>query len=122
MISLTIFKEDGIVLIEPSSPFEKSDFERLTKEVDQYIEVSGEVNGIIVYTLTFPGWQDFSAFVHHMKFIKNHHRKIKRVAIVTDSKLGSIVLSIANHFVSAEIKRFEYNDMDASKAWIKEAV
>ncbi len=54
-----------------------------------------------------------------MKFVKDHHRKIKRVAIVTDSKLGSIVPGIAKHFVSAEIKHFEYEDMNSSKTWIK---
>jgi len=54
-----------------------------------------------------------------MKFVKDHHQKIKRVAIVTDSKLGSIIPSIAKHFVSAEIKHFEYEDITPSIAWIK---
>ena len=119
MISLDISKEDGIVIIEPSSPLEQSDFEKITKEVDEYIKVSGEVNGIIIHTEKFPGWEDFSAFLHHMKFVKDHHRKIKRVAIVTDSKLGSIVPSIAKHFVSAEIKHFKYEDMEPPMSWIK---
>jgi hypothetical protein len=119
MISLDISKEDGIVIIEPSSPLEQSDFERITKEVDEYIKVSGEVNGIIIHTEKFPGWEDFSAFLHHMKFVKDHHRNIKRVAIVTDSKLGSIIPSIAKHFVSAEIKHFKYEDLKPSITWIK---
>jgi len=57
-----------------------------------------------------------------MKFIKDHHEKVKRVAAVTDSKFMSIAPTIANHFVSAEVKHFPYADMDAAKQWIEEAV
>jgi tRNA U38,U39,U40 pseudouridine synthase TruA len=80
------------------------------------------VNGIIIHTKAFPGWEDFSAFQHHMKFVKDHHRRIRRVAVVTDSKLGSIVPNIARHFVSADIKHFEYEDMESAKTWIKGVV
>jgi hypothetical protein len=57
-----------------------------------------------------------------MKFIKDHHKKIKRVAAVTDSKFMSIAPMIANHFVSAEVKHFDYTDMDAAKKWVREVV
>jgi tRNA U38,U39,U40 pseudouridine synthase TruA len=122
MISLEINKIDGIVIIEPSGALEQSDFEELTKEIDDYIHARGVVNGIIIHTKAFPGWEDFSAFQHHMKFVKDHHRKIKRVAVVTDSKVGSIVPHIAKHFVSADIKHFEYESMASARTWIKGAV
>ena len=121
MISFEIMKAKGIVLIEPSGALEKTDFERLTKEIDAYISDQGYVNGIIIHTKDFPGWESFGAFTDHMKFIQDHHKKIKRVAAVTDSKFMSIAPMIANHFVSAEVKHFEYTDMDAAKKWIQEA-
>jgi hypothetical protein len=121
MISFEIMKAKGIVLIEPSGALEKTDFERLTKEIDAYISDQSYVNGIIKHTKDFPGWESFGAFTHHMKFIKDHHKKIKRVAAVTDSKFMSIAPMIANHFVSAEVKHFEYTDLDAAKKWIQEA-
>ncbi|GBE04895.1 MAG TPA: STAS/SEC14 domain-containing protein [Nitrospirae bacterium] len=122
MISFEIIKEDGIVVIEPSGTLEQADFERLTKEIDAYINEKGFVNGIIIHTRNFPGWESFGAFTHHMKFIKDHHRKIKKVAAVTGSTFMSIAPKIANHFVSAEVKHFDYADMDAAKKWVKEAV
>lgn len=121
MISFKILKDEGIVIIEPSSPLEQSDFEKLTKEVDAYINEKGCINGIIIHTKPFPGWENFSAFTHHMKFVKNHHHKIKRVAAVTDSKFLTIIPVIAKHFVSAEIKHFEYEEMETAKKWIQEA-
>jgi len=122
MISLEINNQDGIVIIEPSGALEQSDFEKLTKEIDEYINASGVVNGIIIHTKAFPGWEGFSAFQHHMKFVKDHHRKIKRVAVVTDSRIGSIVPSIAKHFVSAGIKHFQYEEIESALQWIKGAV
>ena len=121
MISFEILKEEGIVVIEPSDPLSKEDFELLTGDVDTYIDENGPIRGIIIYTKSFPGWNNFSAFIYHVKFVKDHHRKVRRVAAVTDSKFLTIVPIIAKHFVSAEIKHFDYEDMENAKKWIKEA-
>ena len=122
MISVTVMKEEGIVIIEPSSPLEQSDFETLAKDVDALIEEKGTLKGIIIHTKLFPGWEDFGGFTHHMKFVKEHHKKVTRVAIVTDSRILSIAPSLAKHFVSAEIKHFDYKDMEDAKQWVQEAV
>jgi hypothetical protein len=122
MISFEILKEEGIVIVEPSGPLRKEDFEKLTGEVDTYINEKGFVKGIIIHTKSFPGWDNFSAFINHVKFVKDHHRKIRRVAAVTDSKFLTIVPNVARHFVAAEIKHFDYGDMEIAKKWIKEAV
>ena len=121
MISFEILKEEGIVVIEPSDPLSKEDFEMLTGDVDAYIDENGPIRGIIIHTKSFPGWNNFSAFIHHVKFVKDHHRKVRRVAAVTDSKFLTIVPIIAKHFVSAEIKHFDYEDMENAKKWVKEA-
>ena len=118
-MSFEILNADGIVIIEPSGVLEQTDFERLTKEIDDYINEKGPLNGIIIHTQYFPGWESFGAFTHHMKFIKDHHEKIKRVAAVTDSQFMSIAPMIANHFVSAEVKHFDYAEMDTAKKWIQ---
>ena len=122
MISFKIIKAEGIVIIEPSGALEQTDFEKLTKEEDAYLGDRGHLNGIIIHTRDFPGWESFGAFTHHMKFIKDHHKKIKKVAAVTDSKFMSIAPMIANHFVSAEVRHFDYADLDAAKKWVRETV
>ena len=75
--------------------------------------------GLIVYTKLFPGWNRFGAFLHHMEFVKKHHKAILRVAIVTDSKIGSIVPVIANSFISTQVKHFRYDGFDDAKQWIE---
>ncbi len=45
---------------------------------------------------TFPGWESFGALVSHLRFVKIHHRKIARIAAVTDSELLKIMPHIAS--------------------------
>jgi len=122
MISIQVKSDEGIILVEPAGRLGKEDFEKLATEIDAYTEDKGRLRGLIIHTKSFPGWDDFSAFLHHMKFVKEHHKQIQRVAIVTDSKLGEIGPGIAKHFVSAELQHFSFDNLSAAKNWIKEKV
>ena len=84
MIIYKILEEEGIIIIEPSSPLRQSDFKALTEDVDNYIKQRGMVRGIIIYTKSFPRWDDFGAFLTDMKFVLGHEHKIRRGASVTD--------------------------------------
>jgi hypothetical protein len=121
MINITVMKDEGIIIIEPTGSLEQSDFEKLATEIDAFSEEQGSLTGLIIHTKSFPGWDDFSAFLHHMKFVKEHHKDIKRVAVVTDSKVGAIGPGIAKHFVSAQLKHFEYDNIEEAKKWIHKA-
>jgi hypothetical protein len=33
--------------------------------------------GLMIYTKSFPGWENFAAFLSHIQFVKNHQRKAK---------------------------------------------
>jgi hypothetical protein len=112
-------RAEGILTVKPTGPLESADFEKLVQEVDPYIEAEGKLNGLMVCAESFPGWDNFAAFVSHIKFVKNHHQKIKKVAAVTDGSFLSIMPQIANHFVAAEIKHFDFNDKDTALIWLK---
>ena len=119
MILYKIISEKNIIIIEPSGPLQQKDFESLAKGVDDYITRNGKLDGLIIHAKSFPGWEDFGSFIHHMRFIKDHHREIKRVAAAIDSIIMSILPKIANHFVSAEVKHFDYDDIETAKEWVQ---
>ena len=120
MITYKILEQEGIVIIEPTSPLKQSDFEALTKDVDDYIKQKGMIRGIIIYTESFPRWDNPGAFIKDMKFVIEHQRKIKRVASVTNSKLFRIVHCMARHLLFPKIKHFYYGDIEEAKKWILE--
>jgi hypothetical protein len=114
-------KTEAIVTLEPEGELTKEDFETAIRIIDPFIKIRGKLTGMMIYTKDFPGWKSFAAFIEHMKFIKNHHKKIKRLAFVTDSNIGDLAEKVGSHFVEAEIKHFPYDQKTEAKAWLLEA-
>jgi hypothetical protein len=44
--------------------------------------------------------------VTHFRFVRNHQKHIKKVAVVTDSHLADVAEHLGTHFVSAKIQHF----------------
>ena len=118
MIKVEIDKENKIAILEPQDALTQSDFVYAKSLIDPFIEQEGKLNGIIIYTKDFPGWNSFAGFLTHMEFIKEHHKKIKKLAFVTDSYVGDMAEKIGSHFVSAEVKNFDYDALREAKEWI----
>jgi hypothetical protein len=64
----------------------------------------------MIYSKSFPGWSDFAALIGHLKFVKEHHRRIAKIAAVTDSGFLSIIPHITKHLIDAQIIHFDYRD------------
>jgi len=118
MLTTTLDKQYRIATLEPGGPLSKTDFDGASAIIDPFIESEGDLNGLIISTRAFPGWDSFQAFHSHLTFVKEHHRKIPRIAFVTDSVISNFAEAIASHFVSAEIKAFAYKDTDKAREWI----
>ena len=118
MIDYTLDTANGILHIQPRSSLEQADFERLAQAVDPFIAETGDLAGLIVETPEFPGWSSFGAFAAHLRFVKDHHRHIRKIALVTDSPLGDVAEHLMSHFVSAEIKQFPASGLESARNWI----
>ena len=118
MIKFELLIKDGVLMVTPEGPLASDDFKELAAVADPYIEQHDKLNGLMIYTESFPGWENFEALISHFRFVKDHHRKLAKVALVTDSKIASIAESMANHFVSAEIKHFDFSDKDTALSWL----
>ena len=119
MLNYELNRADSILILKPTGPLESTDFEKLAREVDPYIIEKGALNGLMIYTKSFPGWDNFAAFLSHIKFVKNHHQKIKKIAAVTGSGFLSIMPQIAKHFIQAEVRHFDYDDKETALDWLK---
>jgi SpoIIAA-like len=119
MLKFELNRTEGILILEPIGPLQSTDFEKLAREVDPFIIEKGTLNGLMIYAKTFPGWDNFAAFLSHIKFVKNHHQKIKKIAAVTGSSFLTIMPQVANHFIQAEVRHFDYDDKDTAFGWLK---
>jgi hypothetical protein len=105
-------------IVEPQGALSKDDFAAIAAKVDPVIESQGHLDGLIIKTRDFPGWEGLGDMVEHFRFVRNHHQKIKKIALVTDAKVADVFPSVANHFVKAEVKHFDYDDFDDAVDWV----
>ena len=119
MLKHQLLHNESILIVSPEAPLEADDFTELNRAIDPYLEEVGKLHGLMIYTESFPGWDNFAAFLSHVKFIKNHHQKIEKVAAVTDSGFLAITPRVASHFVQAEIRHFAWSEKDAALDWLK---
>jgi hypothetical protein len=121
MLQFDLLRDRGVLVLSPNGSLEKADFERLCREIDPYIAENGKLTGIMVCVKSFPGWESLGAMVAHLKFVRDHHRNIGRIAAVTDSELLRIMTMISKHFVSAEARQFPADQKAAAMAWVEAA-
>ena len=62
MIGHTLDKAHSILFVRPQSKLEEVDFVQLAKTVDPHIEQRGALEGLIIETTAFPGWESLGAF------------------------------------------------------------
>lgn len=120
MIDHVLDTTRSVLVVRPKGALEEGDFTHLAKTVDPFIGRAGGLAGIIIDAPAFPGWKTFGALADHFRFVRDHHRHVKKVALVTDSALGNVAEHLASHFVSAEIRHFPAGELNAAERWIAE--
>ena len=118
MLEVRLDAVHSIVFLHPTSALQREDFEHLSKTIDPHIEKTGGLRGLILDLKAFPGWEGIGAMAAHFKFVREHHTKVKKIAVVTDAKIGSLAESLASHFVAATIKHFPAGQVEAATKWV----
>ena len=118
MIDHSFDAVQGILHLRPKAALTKEDFAQIAKTVDPQIEKAGKLAGLIIEMPGFPGWDSLGAMAAHFRFVRDHHKLVKKIAVVTDAKLGEVAEKLASHFVAATIKHFPAGQADAARKWI----
>jgi hypothetical protein len=109
----------GILVLTPAGPLAAADFAAAAALADPWIAQHGKLAGLMIHAKSFPGWEDFGGLVAHLKFFRDHHTEVRRIAMVTDSAMRAIGPALARHFIAAEVKAFDFSQRDAALAWLR---
>lgn len=112
-----LLPDRGVLVVEPSGKLRREDFDAVAMTVDPWIEANGELEGMVIHARSFPGWENVGSFIRHMQFIRDYHRKIRRVAVAAESRFAEVGPALGEHFVAAEIKGFGYDELDRAIEW-----
>ena len=109
---------DNIFVVTPDSPITHDEIESLNREVGDYINTHDKVPNLVINAAGgIPSWKDFDALSSHIRFVRDHHRLVAKVALVTDSELIRLVRPMVDVFVAAKIRRFAANELDKACQW-----
>jgi hypothetical protein len=120
MLDHELRREEGLLVIRPRGPLRADDFTALATVVDPYIEAQGTLRGIMVEASSFPAWDSFAALISHLRFVRDHHRLVGKIAAVSDSSFLALAPQLAKHFVKAEVRHFNANEREAALAWLRQ--
>ena len=119
MIDVEVLRDRSIMIIRPGGRLDKSDFEHIEREFDQLPRLEGKINGLLIDARAFPGWSNRAAFARHIRFIKDHHSRVRRIAAVSDAIILRIFAAIAKYLVSAELRYFSLYEKDRALDWLQ---
>jgi hypothetical protein len=112
-----LLPEKGVIVVDVKGALHAGDFDALALTADAWIESHGPLQGIVIHARAFPGWENFGSFVRHVQFVRDHHRKIQRIALAAEGKLAGLAPRLGEHFIEAEVKSFGYDQLEAAIAW-----
>ena len=119
-VSHRLLADSGVLVVEVKQALRSQDFDALAATADQWIDAHGDLQGIVIHARAFPGWENLGGLIRHVRFLRDHHRRVRRVALASDSRLAGLAPKLAEHFVQAEIRPFGYGELDAAIAWAGE--
>ena len=121
MIEFELLRDAGVLIVAPKGALTAEDFRAISRTVDPYISENGNLTGLLLEAPSFPGWDSLGALIEHMRFVRDHHRKIERMAVVTDGTILTVAPKIAEHFAHPEFKVFRSEERDNALAWLQGA-
>lgn len=97
---------------------DKSDYEKLTPEIEALIEQEGSITMLL--DMTDFKWEKLSAWGQDMKFGKKFHKKIAKLAIVGDKTWQKWMAKVADPFYAEEAEYFPADQSAEAWAWLEE--
>ena len=119
-VSHRLLADSGVIVVEVTQALRARDFDELAVTADAWIEAHGHLQGLVIHARRFPGWENLGGLLRHIRFVRDHHRKIRRIALSADGELAALGPRVGEHFVQAEVKTFPFDALDSAIAWAGE--
>lgn len=120
-IDIKLDEDAGILMLEPAAdkPLSEDDFEAVGKAIGHYLVDHDRLRGILIHSRKFPGWQSIGALFAHLKFVNAVHDKISKIALVTDSPMGTFADHVLGPLMLAKVRKFDDDKRDEAMSWLQ---
>ena len=83
-----LLPEPGVLVVEVTEPLRAQDFDALAATVDTWLATDDALPGVVFHARAFPGWENIDGLLRHIRFVRDRHRRVRRVALAVDSTAG----------------------------------
>jgi len=121
MMQIEINERDDIVIARPTGALSADDIDEFASKLDDYINEHDRVPNLVLHANSLSHWENFEALKDHLKLVREHHKLVKKVAVVSDSKLIWLLRPVADQFTRPKVRRFSERAFDDAVNWAKMA-
>jgi hypothetical protein len=116
MIKTEIISANALRIIAPEK-LKADDFRQLAPQVDSLISQHGKIR-LLIDASGFNGWENVAAFANHVGFVKNHQRKVERIAVIAAHGWQHWVIGAVKMFLHPDVRAFDKNHESEALQWI----
>lgn len=120
MLKTEIDEKNNLCIVTPEGTVSEADFEGLGDTVNDYINRNDKAPGIVLDAAGLPHWKNAAALFAHLKLVRDHHKLISKVALVSDSTTLSIMPVLVDLFLDAKVRHFPQANLEKAKTWAAE--
>lgn len=118
MIELSSENRGDVIRAQVVGEVAAADWDAAAPILDRAIQQHGRIK-LLLDAREFDGWQNLAAAMGHIDFVKAHHQHVDRVAVITARQWQHWLVALAKHFVSAQLKAFEPQHIEAAQNWLE---
>jgi hypothetical protein len=96
MIKTDIISANALKMVVPEK-LTAEDFRQLRLQIDSLISQHGKIR-LLIDASGFGGWKNLAAFATHAQFIRSHHQKVERIAVIAPHAWQHWVTGAVNCF------------------------
>src|SRR3974390_923830 len=116
MIKTEIISGTILRIVAPRKLYAE-DFQQITPDIDSFISQHGKIR-LLIDVSSFHGWNDAAALLKHIQFVKDHHRKVERIAVVGARSWQHWVIGVVRMIVHPEGRACGGSQQSEAMGWI----
>ena len=116
MIKTEIISANALKITLPDK-LSADDFRQIAPQFDSLIGQHGQIR-LLVDASGFNGWENIEAFETHAGFLRDHQRKIERLAVIAAHDWQHWLIGAFRIFVHPEARAYDKSHETEARQWI----
>lgn len=117
MIDIETRRAENVFIMTPRGSITAEDIKTVSSTIDDYINEHDAIPSLVFRVSELPRWEDFEAMAAHFRLVRDHHKVVPKVAIVSDSSFLALVRVFVDQFTGARVRRFPADAFDDAVNW-----